>query len=154
MFQIAIGLVESPVERELSVVDFFQRSILTFPQGANGDVNPIRVVTASTFLTPAGISLTVDDEFLISDSSGNSVVVLPRTDSGTVPPVRLLAGPETMIDTPIYLVSTRSLFPGNVLQPETVPEPHLGTRMFLLVGLFMAELARRGPHRSPSERSG
>lgn len=146
LFRVAVGLLESPVERELSVVDLVQRSVFTFAPDADGDVAPIRVATVDALVAPAGMSLTVDDEFLINDLFGDALVGFPRTASGMVAPTRFLFGPETMIEEPVYVVSTRSPYPGNVLDPvRLVPEPALGLYVALVSALVCAGIRRSYP---------
>jgi hypothetical protein len=95
-----------PVNDEILVTNPFARAIMTFRGGADGEEAPVRVIQGSK--TELGDPkryaggpdrVEVDpthNEIFVPD--GSRVLVYDRRASGNVAPVRILQGPDTLLD--------------------------------------------------------
>jgi hypothetical protein len=95
-----------PVHDEMLVTNPFARAILTYRGGADGNEAPVRIIQGSktdlgdpTRYAGGPDRLDVDPihhEIFVAD--GSRLLVYPRTGNGNVAPLRILQGPETMLD--------------------------------------------------------
>jgi hypothetical protein len=77
--------------------------IAVFPPMASGDQPPDRTIVASDGdLCPRGLAVH-DGLLYIADACRPGVVVVPQQASGSVAPVRVLAGPNTGLEDPVQL---------------------------------------------------
>ncbi len=107
--------------------------ILVFPIGANGSlVQPTRTIDTGHGRNQPG--QVVGDELYVSGLATYSIEVYPRTASGSVTPIRTLAGPTTglYLPAPPYLTDTElfvanhstgllSVFPKDASGDDTAP---------------------------------
>jgi hypothetical protein len=94
------------VHDELLVANPFARAIMAYRGGADGNEAPLRIIQGSKTLMgdPARLAggpdrLDVDpvhNEIFLAE--GDRVLVYPRTGNGNVAPIRILQGPDTMLD--------------------------------------------------------
>lgn len=107
------GVIYRAQSNELivSAVQGGQAKILTFPAGASGNTAPTRVLQGSGGIeSPTAITYEPDGDLIYINagaysSSSPRVLAFPRTASGTVAPVRVLAGATTQVQQPYGLVS-------------------------------------------------
>jgi len=71
-----------------------EAQIAVYSRMASGAQAPTRTMVTSALICQSGLAIH-GGEIYVSDSCSHSVVVLPETASGTVAPVRVLAGPST-----------------------------------------------------------
>ena len=79
-------------------------SITVYPLKANGDVPPLRVIQGPKSGLNWPMNITVDSEhgeFLVANSTGESVLVFHITDKGDVAPVRTIKGSKTGLKNPV-----------------------------------------------------
>ncbi|MCI0346918.1 MAG: hypothetical protein L0221_15985, partial [Chloroflexi bacterium] len=100
-----IGLFVDPAHDELIVRNYGGQTFLVFARTATGDAAPIR-----TFSSPAVLVDTTDftvdlvhDELVVANRQSTmppgTILVFPRTASGSVTPLREIAGSTTGLDT-------------------------------------------------------
>jgi DNA-binding beta-propeller fold protein YncE len=79
-------------------------SIRVYSRTANGDVAPLRTIQGSkTGLNlPAGVAVdAVNNEIVVANDGGNSVLFFSRTANGNVAPLRSIGGPATGLKNPV-----------------------------------------------------
>lgn len=107
------GVIYRAQSNELivSAVQGGQAKILTFPAGASGNTAPTRVLQGSGGIeSPTAMTYEPDGDLIYINagaysSSNPRVLAFPRTASGPVAPVRVLAGAATQVQQPYGLVS-------------------------------------------------
>lgn len=90
-----------------------QPAILWFPRLPGGNVSPTRAIGGSSSTTglgfPNGVAVDLGGaEIFTANSAANSVTVHSRFLTGVAPPVRVLSGAATQLDSPQFLCITRS----------------------------------------------
>jgi len=99
------GLFVDTVNDEITVANWGGDSILVFDRLLDdGDVipkNSITGVVSTTLNKPQGIFVdTVNDDIIVGNDGGKSVLVFKRTDTGDIPAIRTISGSTTFIDSP------------------------------------------------------
>jgi hypothetical protein len=107
----AHDITHDPVNDEIIVANPSAQAILTFRGGADGDEAPIRIIQGpSTHIQSPGYGVTVDpvnDElYVIEGRSRNTfgerreeyILVFDRTTNGDATPLRVIRGPDTMLE--------------------------------------------------------
>ena len=104
MFSYAHGIDVDVAHGEIFVMS--DNSILVFPLTADGNVSTIRVIGGvyTGIVDPIDIAYDpLADELAVANygwPDGGSIVVFGRTDTGNLPPVRRIGGPNSGIRTP------------------------------------------------------
>lgn len=78
-------------------------SITVYARTASGDTAPLRRIHGpkTRLNLPAGLTVdTVNNEIIVANDGGNSVLIFSRTTNGDVAPIREIAGPATGLRNP------------------------------------------------------
>ena len=107
----AHDITHDPVNDEIIVVNPSAQAITTYRGGADGDEAPLRIIQGpSTHLQSPGYGVTVDavhDELFVVEGRSRDtfgerreeyILVFPRTTNGDATPIRVIRGPDTMLD--------------------------------------------------------
>jgi hypothetical protein len=72
-------------------------AILEFPDSANGNKKPSRVITGSKtgFQIPVGIAVDASGEILVADSYANTIDIFAADAHGNAAPIRIISGSRT-----------------------------------------------------------
>jgi DNA-binding beta-propeller fold protein YncE len=105
----ATGVFIDTSRDELYVLDAggaHQSSLLVFARTAADAATPLRALALPQFVPGVGtyaLALAVDlahDEVFVVDRNSNGIRVYARTATGTVPPLRTIIGPATLLSSP------------------------------------------------------
>jgi DNA-binding beta-propeller fold protein YncE len=89
---------------------FLASSLTVYDGDASGDVAPLRTITGpiSQIDWPMGVAVDeVNNELIVANNGGNSVLVFARTANGDVQPKRVIRGPLTGIKGPMGVAISR-----------------------------------------------
>lgn len=113
-----IGITYLPIFDEYLVTNpftgpSFEPSVLAFARSAAGNVNPTAVWAGSSsgMSSPNGLAVDpVRNEIMVVNSVGNSITVYSRLLTGAITPMRTIAGANTLLNNPQFIVVLGILF--------------------------------------------
>lgn len=167
-YVIPVGIFVDLINEEILVANqAINNGILVYPRTANGDVPPLMILNISD-LTDEGIPFlptsiyldTVNNEIFVANGDDinipGEITVYERTDSGDVPPLRIISGENTGLFRPLGIFTdaqhdeifvtnpfddTVTIYGrtdnGNITPKRTIEGPN--TELAIPWGIFVAE---------------
>jgi DNA-binding beta-propeller fold protein YncE len=88
-----MGLAVDTVNNEIAIANNGDNSILIFRRGAEGDVQPLRVIKGKLTNIDRPMGITIDarnNELWVANNGNHSAVVFERTANGNIAPKRVV----------------------------------------------------------------